>query len=228
MILMGDEMRRSQCGNNNAYCQDNEISWLDWALLEKHADVHHFVQLLIRRRLLRDEDAERQRKPLNQLVQEAIKSWHGVKLNQADWSDDSHRLALSVEVEKENLLFYMILNAHWDPHDFELPAVDRASQGSWRRWIDTSLEMPDDIVEWQNAAPIPTGSYRAGARSTVVLIAGGIPTASHATVSSATSVNAAHPAGRIGFDAQPIVDAVAATLGYFPKRMRVLLEPDHG
>ena len=45
MILMGDEVRRTQSGNNNAYCQDNEISWFDWTLLEKHADVHRFVTL---------------------------------------------------------------------------------------------------------------------------------------------------------------------------------------
>ena len=51
---MGDEVRRTQHGNNNAYCQDNETSWFDWTLLEKHADVHRFVRLLIARRLLRD------------------------------------------------------------------------------------------------------------------------------------------------------------------------------
>jgi isoamylase len=180
MILMGDEMRHSQGGNNNAYCQDNEISWLDWTLLDKHADVHRFAQLLIQRRLLRDEDAELQRKTLSQLVHQAVKSWHGVKLNQPDWSDGSHSLALSVESEKEKLLFYLILNAHWDPLDFELPATEVASQGRWRRWIDTSLETPDDIVDWRHALPVATGSYRAGARSTVVLIAGGLPAASHA------------------------------------------------
>ena len=61
MILMGDEVRHTQGGNNNAYCQDNEISWFDWTLLEKHADVHRFVTLLIARRLLRDVEHERQR-----------------------------------------------------------------------------------------------------------------------------------------------------------------------
>ena len=61
MILMGDEVRRTQRGNNNAYCQDNETSWFDWTLLEKHADVHRFVSLLIARRLLRDVEHERQR-----------------------------------------------------------------------------------------------------------------------------------------------------------------------
>jgi isoamylase len=63
MILMGDEARRSQSGNNNAYCQANEISWFDWALLEKHAEVHRFVTLLNARRLLRDFEHERRRVP---------------------------------------------------------------------------------------------------------------------------------------------------------------------
>ena len=142
MILMGDEVRRTQSGNNNAYCQDNEISWFDWALVDKHADVHRFVKLLIQRRLLRDLDPERERKTLNQLVHEAIKSWHGVKLNQPDWSPCSHSLAFKVEVEKENLLFYLILNAYWESLDFELPAIEDASRGPWRRWIDTSLDTP--------------------------------------------------------------------------------------
>ena len=65
MILMGDEVRRTQRGNNNAYCQDNETSWFDWTLVEKHADVHRFVKLLIARRLLRDVEHERQRVSLN-------------------------------------------------------------------------------------------------------------------------------------------------------------------
>ena len=52
MILMGDEVRHTQRGNNNAYCQDNEISWFDWTLVAKHADVHRFVTLLTARRLL--------------------------------------------------------------------------------------------------------------------------------------------------------------------------------
>ena len=54
MLSMGDEMRRTQRGNNNAYCQDNEISWLDWTLLERHRDVHRFVKSLIAFRMRRD------------------------------------------------------------------------------------------------------------------------------------------------------------------------------
>jgi isoamylase len=172
MILMGDEVRRTQYGNNNAYCQDNEISWFDWTLVDKHADVLRFVSLLTQRRLLRDDDAERERLTLNQLVGQAFKSWHGVKLNQPDWSDNSHSLTLSVEVRKERLLFHVIHNAYWDSLDFELPAVDASYRGSWRRWIDTGLDSPDDIVEWHHALPVSADVYRAGPRSTVVLIAG--------------------------------------------------------
>ena len=66
MILMGDEVRRTQHGNNNAYCQDNETSWFDWTLVAQHADIHRFVTLLNARRLLRDVEHERQRVSLNQ------------------------------------------------------------------------------------------------------------------------------------------------------------------
>ena len=100
MILMGDEVRRTQRGNNNAYCQDNETSWFDWTLLEKHADVHRFVTLLNARRLLRDVEHERQRVSLNELLGEANKAWHGVKLDQPDWSACSHSLAFSAEMPR--------------------------------------------------------------------------------------------------------------------------------
>jgi glycogen operon protein len=69
MILMGDEMRRTQNGNNNDYCHDDESNWLDWTLLKKHADVHRFVSLLNARRVLRTVQHERQRLTLNQLIE---------------------------------------------------------------------------------------------------------------------------------------------------------------
>ena len=172
MITMGDEIRRTQCGNNNAYCQNNEISWMDWTLAEKHPDILRFVTLLNRRRLLRDTEHERQRQTLNQLIRNGVKCWHGIKLNQPDWSDNSHSIALQLEIEDQALHFYLLLNAYWEPLNFELPPADDDSRGPWRRWIDTSLESPCDIVDWERASPLSGHSYRAAARSTVVLIAG--------------------------------------------------------
>jgi len=168
MILMGDEVRRTQFGNNNNYCHDDETNWFDWSLLEKHADVHRFAKLLIARRVLRNDEAQRQRKSLDQLIREARKAWHGVKPFQPDWSDCSHSLAFGAEINKEKLGIHFILNGYWEPLQFELPFLDNGS--TWRRWIDTALQSPDDIVDWRNASPIPGYVYPVEARSVVVLI----------------------------------------------------------
>ena len=167
MILMGDEVRRTQRGNNNAYCQDNETSWFDWASIKKHSDVHRFAQLLIARRLLRDAEHEFHRVSLNELLRKANKAWHGVKLNQPDWSDHSHSIAFSAEIRRQKLFFHLIFNAFWEPLDFELPPTGGA--GTWRRWVDTSLDPPNDITEWQIAPLISSRTYRTGARSVVAL-----------------------------------------------------------
>jgi isoamylase len=169
MILMGDEVRRTQRGNNNAYCHDDDINWFDWTLVAEHADVHRFVTLLNERRLLRDVEHERQRMSLSQLIRQANKAWHGVRVGQPDWSPQSHSIAFSFELQKERLLFYMILNAYWEPLDFELPPVSNGSANPWRRWVDTGLDSPLDIVPWQTASLIPGYSYRAETRSVVVL-----------------------------------------------------------
>jgi glycogen operon protein len=171
MILMGDEVRHTQGGNNNAYCQDNETSWLDWTLVKKHADVHRFVRLLIERRLLRDVEHERQRVSLTTFLERANKAWHGVRLHVPDWGDCSHSVALGAELREEGFLFHLILNAYWEPLAFELPRLNSGSGTAWRRWIDTSLDSPHDIVPWQDAPTVVGDTYRAEARSVVMLFA---------------------------------------------------------
>ena len=89
MILMGDEVRRTQSGNNNAYCHDNEANWFDWSLVEKHANIHRFVKHLLARRLLRDVRHERERTSLTELLARAKMAWHGTKLDRPDWGDSS-------------------------------------------------------------------------------------------------------------------------------------------
>ena len=171
MILMGDEARRSQHGNNNAYCQDNETSWFDWTLIKKHAELHRFVKLLIARRLLRDMEHEGERVSLCELIRRAGKGWHGVKLGQPDWSDHSHSIALTAEIRRTGLAFHLIANSYWESLDLELPKLPGSLGDRWRRWIDTSLDTPSDIVEWQAAPLISECSYRCGPRSVVVFFA---------------------------------------------------------
>ena len=170
MMLMGDEVRRTQGGNNNAYCQDNETSWFDWTLLAKRADLHRFVTLLNARRVLRDAEPERQRVSLNQLIQQADISWHGVRLHEPDWNRSSHSVAFMARLTKERVSYHVILNAYWEPLEFELPAVAKGAR-PWRRWIDTFLDSPQDIVDPERAPSVPGQTYRTEPRSVVVLFA---------------------------------------------------------
>jgi len=169
MILMGDEMRRTQRGNNNAWCQDNEISWLDWDLLAKHADVYRFTRLLNRYRLLRHESLAESRLSLNELLQQGSRTWHGVNLWMPDWRPNSHTLAVRMSCPVDDLQFYLILNSYWESLEFALPRKEDGDH-PWTRWIDTSLESPDDIVDWTSAPAVSTQTYFAASRSVVVLI----------------------------------------------------------
>ncbi len=171
MFVMGDEARRSQRGNNNAYCQDNDASWFDWTLVSKHADVQRFVKLLIERRVIRDVEHEFRRTSLTQVLRELRCAWHGVTLNQPDWSPSSRSFAISGESKNEALFAHIIFNAYWEPLDFELPVLGDGSR-NWWRWIDTALDPPHEICEWNREVRIPDSTYRVGARSVVVLIAG--------------------------------------------------------
>jgi len=170
MILMGDEVRRTQRGNNNAYCHDDEISWFDWSLVDKHADLHRFVKLLISRRLLRDLDRDHPGATLTELLESGRHAWHGVKVGQPDWAWWSHSIALEWELPVEGWRFHLILNAYDHPLDFDLPPLDD-SRDSWRRWIDTALDSPNDIVDWQPVERF-SATYHAEPRSVVVLTAG--------------------------------------------------------
>ena len=166
MLLMGDEVRRTQRGNNNAYCQDGDISWFDWSLLERHADVHRFVRLLNEFRLRRDVVAQGTRMTLQELLERADITWHGVELGCPDWSDKSHSLAFTLRSLRGRYSLHGMMNAYWEPLSFELPP---AAKGTWRRCIDTALTSPNDILPWSEAPSHAQSSYLVSARSLVLL-----------------------------------------------------------
>jgi isoamylase len=170
MMLMGDEVRRSQGGNNNAYCQNNEVSWFDWTLLEKNAEIHRFTKALIAFRLNRDLPTERHYVTLRDLLHRQPVEWHGVKPNEPDWSYPSHAFAASARLVGYPLTSYVIVNAYWQPLQFELPVHDNGGV-PWKRCIDTSLEPPHDICEWASAEEVRYSTYLAEPRSVVLLLA---------------------------------------------------------
>jgi glycogen operon protein len=170
MLLMGDEARRTQRGNNNAYCQDNEISWFDWSLLDKHPDVHRFVKQLLSYRLRRDA-AEEEGLSLNELLRRGQTQWHGAKLKQPDWGDSSHSLACTFRSIKGRFLIHHMLNSYWEALEFELPPVGESAASGWHRWIDTFLDSPDDLCDWASAPVLTGANYLVQPRSVVVLLA---------------------------------------------------------
>jgi isoamylase len=168
MICMGDELCRTQRGNNNAYCQDNEISWFDWGLFHKNGDIFRFVKLLIHSRFLRDMAKPEFSMTLNTLLKTAEIRWHGVRLNQPDWSDQSHTISFTVRSLGGKLESHYILNAFHESLRFELPMPDKGRH--WRRWIDTSLPSPNDINYWSEAPIFESQEYEVNAHTIVALI----------------------------------------------------------
>ena len=166
MLLMGDEVRRTQLGNNNAYCQNNEVSWFDWSLCKKHADLHRFVQLLIQLRMRFAKNRSGNFLSLADFIERAKIQWHGVHLWAPDLSGDSHSLAATAYLES-GIGFHLMINAYWESLCFSLPVVPDG-YGPWRRLIDTFEDSPSDFLE-QEVETKHRSSYAVQSRSIVLM-----------------------------------------------------------
>ena len=162
-ILQGDEFGRTQQGNNNAYCQDNELSWVDWSLAQKHAGLLRFTKLMI---ALRKKYFALSREQFVNRV-----TWHGMKVGDPDWTGLKRTLAFQLHGWHGRPHLYVLFNAHWEWQKFNLPPHD--GQWRWRRLVDTNLGAPDDIVEEEDAVRLaPADHYIAAPRSAVILVGG--------------------------------------------------------
>ncbi len=174
MLLAGDEVARSQQGNNNAYCQDSELTWFNWQLLQENADLFRFCQQLLQ--LRRQEALFRQTEFLSETPQAApYVQWHGVQLTAPDLSWESRSLAMQLHASNSptDRQYYLIANAFWEPLSFELPSLP--PRQAWYRWLDTYLAPPHDIAESlaKTVRLSRQGHYAVAARSVVLLIARG-------------------------------------------------------
>jgi len=167
MLLMGDEIRRTQLGNNNAYCQDGPTSWLDWTLVERHRDLHRFAKRLIALRLGRELAAGEHGLTLSQLLAQARIEWHGIYLGQPDWGEASRSLACTIWSMSGQSVIHLMASAYWEPLSFELP---RAPGDGWLRLVDTARDAPDDVAEPGNAALVSQDHYLVQPRSVVLLL----------------------------------------------------------
>jgi len=170
LILMGDEVRRTQQGNNNAYCQDNEISWFDWTLLDKYRDIHRFVKQLIAARLHYGQ-GRTDTDTLLALLQQVQVGLGSVTPDMLDAGYTSHALALARTSANGTDRFYLMINAYWEELSFTLPPLSPTAQQNWCLWIDTSRPAPNDIYAEDDTPPVVGSTCKVGPRSIVVLVA---------------------------------------------------------
>ena len=170
MLCAGDEVLRTQGGNNNAYCQDNELSWFDWSRLESQREMLNFTREMIalRRRhasLTANHFYQGRVIPARGIADIA---WHGTRLQQPAWGDATARvLAFTIAgIATDEADLHAILNMSDEVIDFELPALPGRA---WRVAVNTAQAPPDDVVEPARQAPLTVSKYRVTSRSVVVL-----------------------------------------------------------
>ncbi|MCI5132907.1 MAG: hypothetical protein D3904_15675 [Candidatus Electrothrix sp. EH2] len=179
MLVAGDEFGQTQQGNNNAWCQDNEISWLDWNLAEeKNKQVRFFRKLIHLRRkhpIFRRVDFFKPGRPDTPPVGQTI-LWQGLKPGTEDWSEHAHTLAFLLKgcalSNTETANFFIMLNGH--PAQEALFTVPAGTAGTvrcrWKKIIDTAQEAPKDICDPEKGRTVAVGSkVKVAAMGCVVL-----------------------------------------------------------
>jgi glycogen operon protein len=178
MILGGDEFGRTQGGNNNAYCQDNELSWYDWSLLEKNKTLYRFIKEMIAFRMrhpgfMRPEFFTGRGEDYQGIPDI---SWFDEEGKSPNWDKIGYHLALRLDGSRAETLadrddsdFYIMLNADIDTQAFIL--ADAPGKKEWYRAVDTGLGSPNDILLPGTEKILPSQhKYPVKARSIVILI----------------------------------------------------------
>ncbi|WP_035454902.1 glycogen debranching protein [Algoriphagus terrigena] len=169
MLFMGDEVKRTQLGNNNPYCQDNELSWFDWDLVAKNQGLFRFVKIMTAQRLKRDASQVENSMSLKELLDKGQITYHGVKLNATDWSDQSHAIAFSVESLSQKTSMHIMINAYFGTLEFEVPQISQSGK-TWRVWVDTGKAAPADIYEWGSGPEFAESHVSVEGRSIVIFV----------------------------------------------------------
>ncbi len=169
MLLMGDEVRRSQGGNNNSWCQNNPLGWMHWQPDDDDLALKQFLARLIglRRQLasLLNPDRPHGEGPPRRLERGAIwREWHGVTLNAPDWAAWSHSLAWSLNNAEHGALLWCGMNGYYNPMTFAVPP----STSGWRRVIDTGLNADQALPE--PSPPFADTVARLESRSLMLLV----------------------------------------------------------
>ena len=175
MILMGDEVLRTQKGNNNAYCQDNELSYMNWELTAAQEDMLNFTRQMIKRRTMRTRTSATHRRKSYTMLDRVLRStklqWHGVRPFQPDWSDQSHTIGVLAYWGQYQIYAYVFVNAFWEDLQIELPPLPRNAKRQWSLLVDTADETPQDVTNIFAMPKYGPGSIlNVEARSLIILV----------------------------------------------------------
>lgn len=175
MITMGDEVLRTQKGNNNAYCQDNEISWLNWNFNSRQSDMLQFTKRLIKLRTHGKLLNHSTNAPvLNKALRNSRLQWHGVKPFQPDWSDNSHSIGVLLYYGEYGMYAYVYVNAFWEDLTIELPPPPGNVSRGWYKFVDTS-KSTEDAIQTVTAQHYHAGdNVKVEARSIIMFMSLGI------------------------------------------------------
>lgn len=167
LLLMGDEVRRTQNGNNNAYCHDNVLNWFDWSLVNKNKDIFLFTKKMIR--FARTQHIFTWCSPwLNGgNFGASIVDWHGVEPFLPDFSDQSLTISFTLKDFWNNSYYHFIINSFWEGLDFKLPGYSNAAQ--WEVIVDTAQESPKDFNSPGSEVFVYGERYFAKEKSFVIL-----------------------------------------------------------
>ncbi len=167
MITAGDEFGRSQGGNNNAWCQDNKTSWIDWKLEESNKGLLRFFRKCLH--LRKTHRLFRRRNFFSHGPGQEI-SWQSLKPGHEDWSSDCHTLAFFLQARKKDSDFFIMLNGHrTEPAEFTIPPVS-GKKRFWKQIVDTARVSPFDFREPGHAITRRGGdTIRVKAMAAVVL-----------------------------------------------------------
>ncbi len=176
MIHMGDEIGHTKHGNNNTYCHDNALNWLDWDLVEKNVHLLRFFKHMIAFRKAHPALRRRAHFQHRDVMGTGYPdiSWHTVNAWRPDWGDYVRTLAFMLDGqqlsgEQSDDFIYVAMNMHWDDHTFELPALPRKCR--WYAFADTAAAAPNDIREPGKERRIRNqDSYTLRARAIAILI----------------------------------------------------------
>jgi glycogen operon protein len=172
MLLMGDEIGHTQRGNNNSYCHDNALSWLDWDDVQREAGLLRFFSKLLAFRhahsVLRGDRFFEHRDYVGSGKPDI--SFHGTRVGQPDWGGRCLAVLLcGKHATPQDDDIYVAINMFWDGLPFQVPPAPEGK--SWRVAINTSMPSPEDIYDSEGGPRVGSDEIIVGGRSIMVLVA---------------------------------------------------------